>query len=80
MKRAFDFLFPALLGAVLLALWQWIVTAKQIPPYVLPSPFAIAEALTNNFSSLIISMLATLQVTAIAFLTSRPGSRPASEK
>src|SRR5581483_5663535 len=67
MKRAFDILFPLLLGAALLALWQGIVTAKQIPPYVLPSPLAIAKAFADNFTSLMISMLATLQVTVIAF-------------
>ena len=67
MKRAFDILFPLLLGVALLLLWQWAVTARQIPPYVLPSPSAIAEAFADNFASLMISMLATLQVTAIAF-------------
>jgi NitT/TauT family transport system permease protein len=68
MKRAFDILFPALLGLVLLALWQWIVTAKQIPVYVLPSPLAIVEALIDNFGSLMASLLATLRVTMEAFL------------
>jgi len=68
MKRAFDILFPALLGVALLALWQWIVTAKQIPPYVLPAPLAIAEALIENFTSLMASLFATLRVTMEAFL------------
>jgi NitT/TauT family transport system permease protein len=68
MKKAFGLMFPALLGTVLLILWQWIVTAKQIPPYVLPSPLAIATALINNFASLMASLFATLEVTAIAFV------------
>jgi NitT/TauT family transport system permease protein len=68
MKRAFDILFPALLGAALVALWQWTVTAKQIPTYVLPSPLAIAEALFNNFASLMGSLFATLRVTVEAFV------------
>ena len=67
-KRTVDILFPALLGVALLALWQWIVTAKQIPPYILPSPLAITEALINNFGSLMASLFATLRVTLEAFL------------
>ena len=46
MKRFFDILFPLLLGVAVLALWEWIVAAKQIPPYVLPAPNAIMAALT----------------------------------
>jgi NitT/TauT family transport system permease protein len=68
MKRAFDILFPLLLGAVLLGLWQWIVVARQIPVYVLPAPSAIATAFVNNFPSLMMSLFATLKVTVIAFL------------
>jgi NitT/TauT family transport system permease protein len=68
MKRLFDILFPLLLGVVVLGLWQWIVTARQIPVYVLPSPSAIAVAFAGNFPSLMTSLLATLQVTVIAFL------------
>jgi NitT/TauT family transport system permease protein len=68
MKRAFDYLFPVALGVALLALWQFIVMAEQIPPYVLPSPAAIATAFAGNFPSLMISLFSTLSVTVEAFL------------
>jgi NitT/TauT family transport system permease protein len=68
MKRLFDILLPIALGLALLALWQWIVTVRQIPPYVLPAPSAIARAFTDNFISLMASLLATLSVTVQAFL------------
>jgi len=68
MKRAADIALPLLLGLVLLGLWEWIVAARQIPPYVLPAPSAIAQAFTANFASLMASLLATLKVTAEAFL------------
>ena len=68
MKRNLDILFPALLGLALLGLWEWIVAARQIPVYVLPAPVAIATAFVANFASLMMSLLATLQVTAIAFV------------
>jgi NitT/TauT family transport system permease protein len=67
MKRLFDVLFPLLLGVAVLGLWQGIVMARQIPVYVLPAPGAIAAAFANNFSSLMISLFATLKVTVIAF-------------
>ena len=68
MKRILDILLPIALGAALLLLWQWIVSARQIPPYVLPAPSAIAHAFTANFASLMLSLLATLSVTVQAFL------------
>ena len=68
MKRLLDILFPLLLGVALLALWEAIVAARQIPVYVLPAPSAIAAAFTDNFTSLMASLLATLKVTAIAFV------------
>jgi NitT/TauT family transport system permease protein len=68
MKRVFDYLFPVVLGVALLALWQGIVTAEQIPPYVLPSPAAIATAFADNFSSLMASLFSTFGVTVEAFL------------
>jgi NitT/TauT family transport system permease protein len=68
MKRLADILPPLLLGIALLGLWEWIVAARQIPPYVLPAPSAIARAFTENFPSLMASLLATLSVTVQAFL------------
>jgi len=68
MKRASDIALPLLLGLALLGLWEWIVAARQIPPYVLPAPSAIAGAFTANFASLMASLLATLKVTVEAFL------------
>lgn len=68
MTRAFNIALPLLLGAALLGLWEWIVAVKEIPPYVLPAPSAIAAAFTGNFSSLMASLLATLSITLQAFL------------
>jgi NitT/TauT family transport system permease protein len=67
MRRGFDILFPLLLGVALLLMWEWIVAARQIPPYVLPAPSAIARAFVDNFASLMTSLLATLRVTVEAF-------------
>ena len=68
MKRALPILLPLILGVALLALWEAIVTAQQIPPYILPAPSAIARALFDNFSSLMASLWSTLVVTLEGFL------------
>ncbi|MGZ5921896.1 MAG: ABC transporter permease [Rhizomicrobium sp.] len=68
MRRAFNVLLPLALGFALLGLWQWIVAARHIPPYVLPAPSAIAHALSDNFRSLMLSLLSTLTVTLEGFI------------
>jgi NitT/TauT family transport system permease protein len=68
MRRAFNILLPFVLGIVLLAIWEWVVAARHIPPYVLPAPSAIARALAENFASLMASLLSTLTVTLEGFI------------
>jgi NitT/TauT family transport system permease protein len=67
MTRLLNILFPLLLGVALLALWEWIVQARAIPPYILPAPSAIARALAENLGSLMLSLLSTLIVTLEGF-------------
>jgi NitT/TauT family transport system permease protein len=68
MKKLLDYLLPLLLALALLALWEWIVAARQIPPYVLPAPSAILAALCANWSSLAAAMATTLLITLKGFL------------
>ncbi len=67
MKRTFEWIVPALLGAIILGLWQLSVRAYDVPAYVLPSPSAIWAALEENFPSLMHSLWTTLRVTVEAF-------------
>jgi NitT/TauT family transport system permease protein len=67
MKRAFTWFLPLALGLAVLLAWQWTVEARDIPTYVLPAPSAIAEALVQNFPSLMASLLSTLRVTLEGF-------------
>ncbi|MES2255607.1 MAG: ABC transporter permease [Pseudomonadota bacterium] len=68
MTRLFNILLPLVLGLVFLAIWDGVVSARHIPPYVLPAPSAIAHALANNFPSLMASLLSTLIVTLEGFI------------
>ena len=55
-----------MLGAFLLTLWEIIVRAENIPPYILPGPPAIAASLWTDGPSLFSSLLVTLRVTLAA--------------
>jgi len=67
MTRAFNILLPLVLGIAFLAIWEGIVAVRHIPPYVLPAPSAIAQALGENFTSLMTSLVSTLTVTLEGF-------------
>jgi len=38
-------LYPVLIGVVLVALWQWMVVAMELPPYLVPSPYLMMQPL-----------------------------------
>ncbi len=67
MKRILDYGLPLLVALVLLGVWEGIVAAKAIPPYVLPAPSAILTALVENWSGLAAAMAATLLITIKGF-------------
>ena len=67
MRRIWNIALPTMVAVLVLGAWEWAVAHWQVPPYVLPAPSAIVTALVANFSSLMISWLATLTVTVMAF-------------
>jgi len=60
---------PLAVGAFFLALWEVVVRAESIPPYILPGPLAIAASLWTDGPSLLGSLLVTLRVTLAALAT-----------
>jgi len=60
---------PLAVGAFFLAVWEVIVRAENIPPYILPGPLAIAASLWTDGPSLLGSLLVTLRVTLAALAT-----------
>lgn len=73
MRIALERMAPALVGALLLLLWQGAVQWYELPPYVLPSPLLIARTLAADFTTLLPSWLFTLKITALAFLGAAVG-------
>ena len=61
---------PALFALLTLALWEGAVRAAGLPPYILPTPSAIAGAFTAAPGLLLASLASTLLVTAVALVAS----------
>jgi len=61
---------PLVVGVILLALWQGIVVAYNVPKYLVPSPLAILQALVSDWGLLTDSLLVTLKITFLAFFVS----------
>ncbi len=57
---------PLAVGGAVLALWEIVVRAEGIPPYILPGPLLIAETLWSDGPSLLGSLLVTLRITLAA--------------
>ena len=68
MRNLSHIFWPLFFGLTLLALWEGLVRANDIPPYVLPGPLDIAQSLWVDGPQLFAALLTTLQVT-IAALT-----------
>ena len=67
-QRIIEIAAPLAVGVLFLAAWEAVVRWNDIPPYVLPSPLVIAEALWRDGPSLLGSLAVTLRITAAALL------------
>ena len=65
-ERGWRLLAPVLIGALFLTLWEAVVRLRDIPPYILPAPSAVALSLWNDGPSLLGSLLVTLRITLAA--------------
>jgi NitT/TauT family transport system permease protein len=59
-------LYPALLGGVFLAAWQTLVTAMDLPAYLVPSPLLVARTLVADWTTLSAALIVTLRITLLA--------------
>ena len=60
-------LLPALVGLVLLLLWQALVTGLELPPYLVPSPLLMLQTLMTDWAALGLSLWVTVKITLLAF-------------
>ena len=59
---------PAVMGLLMLALWEGAVRAFAIPPYILPGPLLVAQTLVDDWGTLMPSLLVTLRITLEALV------------
>ena len=61
-------LYPLLVGVVLVALWQGVVSGLDLPPYLVPSPYLMVQTLVTDWAPLGMALLVTLKITVLSFL------------
>ncbi|WP_428684510.1 ABC transporter permease [Reyranella sp.] len=59
---------PVLMGLFMLALWEGLVRAMAIPPYILPGPILVAKTLGADWGTLWPALVVTLSITLQALL------------
>jgi len=57
------FIAPAVMGLVMLVLWEAVVRLAEIPPYVLPGPLVVARTLIADWATLAPALWVTLTIT-----------------
>jgi NitT/TauT family transport system permease protein len=60
-------LWPAALAVLLVALWQGLVVAFDVPPFLVPSPLRVAQTLVEDAALLFGALWVTLKITLLAF-------------
>jgi NitT/TauT family transport system permease protein len=62
-SRALRIAVPVGMLVLLVAIWQWYVTAFAVPHYILPSPLRIARAFATDWPVLVAALWVTLKIT-----------------
>lgn len=72
-QRWLQVMAPLLMLAILLGVWSWYVWAFDVPHYILPSPWRVAQAMVENWPVLRSSLLITLKTTFLALFLATAG-------
>lgn len=67
MRRTLQGLLPALVATLLLGLWQGWTTWAEVPSYLLPSPWVIAQTLVADAALLGAAWWVTAKITVLSF-------------
>lgn len=59
--------YPALVALLLLGSWQGLVSAFELPPYLVPSPLLMAKTLVADWAALAGALWVTVKITLLAF-------------
>lgn len=61
--------YPLLVGLVLVAVWQGLVTGLALPPYLVPSPALMMKTLFTDWAALGLALWVTVKITLLSFAT-----------
>lgn len=67
-ERARQWFLPLLVTTVLLGMWQAWTVIQQVPTYLVPSPWAIAQTLVADWALLMGSLWVTVKITVLSFI------------
>ena len=62
-------MYPVLVGILVIALWQGLVVAYELPPYLVPSPWLMLKTLFSDWLPLMLALWVTVKITLLAFVT-----------
>jgi NitT/TauT family transport system permease protein len=65
-SHALRIVAPLAVAAVVLALWQWLTVAYDVPSYLVPSPAVVARTLVTDHALLLRSLMVTLGIALVA--------------
>ena len=60
--------YPLAVAVVLIGAWQGLVSALELPPYLVPSPLLMMKTLATDWVQLGMSLLVTIKITLLAFV------------
>jgi NitT/TauT family transport system permease protein len=60
--------YPTLVAVLLIGLWQGLVTAFDVPKFLLPSPLLVAQTLVSDAGLLFGALFTTLKITVLALV------------
>lgn len=66
-SRVQQVLWPTLVAVLLLAAWQGLVVAYDVPVFLVPSPLRVAQVLVTDAGLLFGALWVTLKITLLAF-------------
>ncbi|MBC7649699.1 MAG: ABC transporter permease [Vitreoscilla sp.] len=61
--------YPLLVGIFIIAFWQALVVAYELPPYLVPSPWLMVKTLYTDWLPLMLALWVTIKITLLAFVT-----------
>jgi NitT/TauT family transport system permease protein len=67
-QTAQKFIWPLLVAVVLVGLWHGLVLYFEVPVFLVPGPFKVAQVLVTDAGLLFGALLTTLKITLLAFL------------